>query len=67
MLSSKILSYLLVFIIVNLLMAELHANFCCLFLPSLLIIERVGEMGSGVGWGETGRGGVGVGGGKNYP
>ena len=39
-------------------MAEFHGIFCCLFLPSVLIIEEVGGMGGGVGWG-------GVGGGKN--
>ena len=54
-------------------MAEFHSIFCHPFLPSVLIIEGVGGMGSGEGWGETGRGGVrwggvgGVKGGKNYP
>ena len=57
-------------------MAGFHGIFCCPFLPSVLIIEGVGGMGSGVGWGGVGQGGVGgvgqggaggVGGGKNHP
>ena len=38
-------------------MAEFQGIFCHPFLLSVLIIEGVGEMGSGVGWGGTGRGG----------
>ena len=38
-------------------MAEFDGIFCCPFLPSVLIIEGVGRMGGGVGWGGTGRGG----------
>ena len=45
-------------------MAEFQGIFCRPFLPSVLIIERVGGMGDGVGWGETGRGGVGGEGGR---
>ena len=37
-------------------MAEFDGIFCRLFLPSVLIIERVGRMGGGMGWGGTGRG-----------
>ena len=60
-----ILSYLLIFIIVNLLiplslMVEFHGIFCRPFLPSVLTIEAVGGMGGGVGQG-------GAGGGKNHP
>ena len=40
-------------------MAEFQGIFCCPFLPSVLIIEGVGEMGGGVGWGGVGQGGVG--------
>ena len=40
-------------------MAEFHGIFCCPFLPSVLIIEGVGGMGGGVGWGGTGRAGWG--------
>ena len=68
MLSSKILSYLLVFIIANLLrislMADFQGIFCRPFLPSVLIIEGwVGGMASewvgwAVGWSGMG-GGVG--------
>ena len=60
MLSSKILSYplVLVFIIANLLyislMAEFHGIFCCPFLLSVLLIEGVGGMDGGVGWGGVG-------------
>ena len=73
-LSSKILSYLLVFIIANFLYL-LRLNFM-VFLPSLsavsiLIIEGVVGMGGGAGWGGMGRGGWGrtggMGGGKNHP
>ena len=47
-------------------MAELQGIFCHPFLPSVLIIEGVGGMGSGAGWGGTGwRGWGGVRGGKN--
>ena len=38
-------------------MAEFDGIFCCPFLPSVLIIEGVGGMGSRVGWVGTGRGG----------
>ena len=55
-------------------MAEFQGIFCHPFLPSVLIIERVGGMGSGAGWGwAVGQGGVGwggaggEGGGKNHP
>ena len=37
-------------------MAELHGIFCCPFLPSILIIERVGGMGGEAGWGGVGAG-----------
>ena len=37
-------------------MAELHGIFCCRFLPSILIIEGVGGMGGGAGWGGVGAG-----------
>ena len=48
-------------------MAEFQGIFCRPFLPSVLIIEGVGKMGGGVGWGGMGRGGVGgMGGGKNH-
>ena len=47
-------------------MAEFDGIFCRLFLPSVLIIEGMGGMGGGVGWGGTRRGG-GVGSGKNHP
>ena len=40
-------------------MAEFQGIFCRPFLPSVLIIEGVGGMGGGVGWGGTGRGGWG--------
>ena len=40
-------------------MAEFQGIFCRLFLPSVLIIEGVGGMGGGEGWGGTGRGGWG--------
>ena len=35
-------------------MAELHGIFCHPFLPSILIIEGVGGMGGGAGWGGVG-------------
>ena len=38
-------------------MAEFHGIHCCPFQPSVLLIERVGGMGSrvgGVGWGGVG-------------
>ena len=38
-------------------MADFYGIFCRPFLPSVLIIEGVGEIGSRVGWGGTGRGG----------
>ena len=62
--------YILVFIIANLLYLW-WLNFKVL-LPSLSAISidnrGVGGIGSGVGWGRTGWGGVGgVGGGKNHP
>ena len=47
-------------------MADFQGIFCRPFPLSVLIIEGVGEMGSGVVWGVVGRGGVG-GGGKNHP
>ena len=40
-------------------MAEFQGIFCCPFLPSVLIIEGVGGMSGRVGWGGTGRGGLG--------
>ena len=40
-------------------MAEFQGIFCRPFLPSVLIIKGVGEMGGGAGWGGTGRGGRG--------
>ena len=45
-------------------MAEFQDIFCRPFLPSVLIIERVGGMGGGAGWvgWEVGRGGMGRGG-----
>ena len=43
-------------------MAEFQGIFCHPFLLSVLIIERVGEMGGGTGRGGVGRGGVGQGG-----
>ena len=52
-------------------MAEFDGIFCHPFPLSVLIIEGVGGMGGGMGWGGTGRGGWvgwgGVGGGKNHP
>ena len=49
-------------------MAEFQFIFCCPFLPSVLIIERVGGMSGKAVQGGVGQGGVGgVGGGKNYP
>ena len=36
-------------------MADFQGIFCRPFLPSVLIIEGVGGMGGGVGWGGTGR------------
>ena len=46
-------------------MAEFQDIFCRPFLPSVLIIGGVGEMGGG--WGGVGRVGVGgEGGGKNH-
>ena len=38
-------------------MAEFQGIFCHPFLPSILIVEGVGGMGSGAEWGGTGRGG----------
>ena len=43
-------------------MAEFQGIFCCPFLLLVLIIEGVGRMGGGVGWGGVG----GEGGGKNH-
>ena len=40
-------------------MAEFQGNFCRHFLPSVLIIEGVGRMRGGVGWGGTERSGWG--------
>ena len=40
-------------------MAKIHGIFCCLFLTSVLIIERAGGMGGRMGWGEKERGGWG--------
>ena len=37
-------------------MAEFQGIFCRPFLPSVLIIEGVGGMGGGAGWGGMGRG-----------
>ena len=47
-------------------MAEFHGIFCRPFLPSVLIIEGVGEMGGGARWGRMGRSGWG-GRWKNHP
>ena len=44
-------------------MVEFQGNFCRPFLLSVLMIEEVGGMGGGVGWGGVG----GEGGGKNHP
>ena len=59
MLGSKILSYLLAFVVANLLylMAEFQDIFCHPFLLSVLIIEGVGEWDEQ--WGGMERGGVG--------
>ena len=38
-------------------MAEFQGIFCCPFLPSVLMIEGVGRMGGGAGWGRMERGG----------
>ena len=40
-------------------MAEFQGIFCRPFLPSVLIIEGVGGMGGGAGWGRMARGGWG--------
>ena len=40
-------------------MAKCHRIFCCTFLPSVLLIEGVGGMGSKVRWGGVKWGGVG--------